>query len=192
MTKRFERELENARRTFAKHILTMELDTEQYKAFMLRREPGKRMDGVLIMATPEGIIISGDHSPVLRAAATCYGYGLKWFAGKLDYDYLAGKTLERGWHLDNCLDWLRSRADDMASDEAFGDKALAKEYRALAKELEEHMGSQFDFYKRMEDVDHEALYTDSPGYGYNYLEMAKLSAIQERFAKCYAELNVPA
>lgn len=72
------------------------------------------------------------------------------------------------------------------------DKELAAAYRKLANELEESHGSQFDFYKSMEDIDERALHSDSPGYGYNYTAMAKLSAIQERFAKCYAELQVPA
>lgn len=189
MTKRFERELQNARRVFANHILTVELDTEDYKAFMLRREPGKRMDAVLIIATPEGIIIGGDHSPVMRATSTCYGYGLDWFAGALDHDYLASKCLQKEWNLDACLDWLRLRADDMSSGQ-FSDKRMAGQYRDLARSLEESMGSQFDFYKAMEEIDSQSLYECSPGYSYNYTAMAKLGAIQERFAKCYAELQV--
>ena len=60
-----------------------EKEKNHFEAYYLRPPEGGRMMSTLITFTPEGIVIMGDLCPDGSGVISCYGYGRKWFVGKL-------------------------------------------------------------------------------------------------------------
>lgn len=166
--------------TFKDHRLTVELDTDRFKAFMLRPTQGGRLNSCMVIFSPEGIVLLGDHSPSHPGAVSTPGYGLEWFAGRNDRDYLASKFLTKGWEPDHAAANLKDYAKE------YDEHAV--ELLELARKLEEEGLGQFDFYDELKDIDQDLLTDSSPGFAYSYVDSTKLSAIQKRFALLYAEL----
>lgn len=77
---------------------TLELieDGKSVKTFLLRKYPDKSMMSTWLFFTPVGIIISGDMRPA-GSGVIALGYGLDWFAQKLEASYLAEKFLNEKW-----------------------------------------------------------------------------------------------
>ncbi len=170
-----------ADRTFANHILTVELDTENYKAYMLRAKPGERMNGVLLLFCPEGIVITGDHGPDINGCISSRTCGLDWFRTTMDGEYLCGKFLDKVWVPEYAAQCLREYAEDSDQDK--------DEMLDLARRIEEDDMSMFDFYNEMKDIAYSYL-TDggSIGYTYDWIVRTKLIAIQRRFVELFPAL----
>lgn len=172
---------EIANRTFADHILTVELDTPEYKAYMLRAKPGERINGVLLLFCPEGIVITGDHSPDTCGCVTSRYHGLEWFCSSMDGEYLCGKFLPKVWVPEYAAQCLSEYAEESDQNK--------EEMLDLARRIVREGMSMFDFYDEMKDIDYSYL-TDggSTGYTYDWVVRTKLVAIQRRFAELYAIL----
>jgi hypothetical protein len=70
---------------------------EKVKTFLLRKEPDSMMMSTYIIFTPAGIVISGDIQVCRHGVISYGGYGIGWFASRLDPSYLAEKFLEQRW-----------------------------------------------------------------------------------------------
>jgi hypothetical protein len=164
-------------RAFSGHILTVELDTPSYKAYMLRESPSSRLNGVLILFTPEGILITGDHAPKTNGCIKSF-YGLEWFSGELSEDYLAGKFLEKALQKELVPEELRALAH--------GTDARTELLR-VADEVESGSLDGADLYQALQEIYHE--HGLSIGFGHAPQERAKLGVIQRKFRELYLSMN---
>jgi hypothetical protein len=104
-------------------------DGKLVKTFRLRKYPDRSMMSCWIFFTPAGIVITGDMRPADQGVIAL-GYGLEWFAEKLEPDYLASKFLKEKWVPDAAFEsWDQCMA-------AWEEKA--EEYE---KECEEEFGT---------------------------------------------------
>lgn len=71
-------------------------DGKSVKTFLLRKYQDRSNMSTWLFFTPVGIIISGDIRPA-GSGVIALGYGLDWFAQKLDAGYLAEKFLKEKW-----------------------------------------------------------------------------------------------
>lgn len=78
-----------------RHVLLVVAETDTVLVVRLER-PGTRIMSIQLSFTPEGVAVQGDfefYGP--RAVCSNFGYGLDWFSGRLDPNYLAEKFLCR-------------------------------------------------------------------------------------------------
>lgn len=96
---------------------TLELveDGKTTKTFLLRKYPDNSMMSCWIIFAPFGIILGGDLR-VTRQGTVIYGYGLSWFASKLEAHYLAEKCLERRWIPNQAVEAFKEWADDLETE----------------------------------------------------------------------------
>lgn len=158
------------------------------RAFYLKK-PGTRIEATLITFTPEGIAVQGDQTPSTNGNVSALGYGLAWFAGRKDPDYLAEKFLSKRWVWESARDHMHSLAEQYetnAKDEdgTVDDDAAkqAKECRRIIVELDART-SQHEFVEMLQEAGFDY---DGEGWDYDPREVALLSAIQRRFAALYA------
>ena len=92
------------------HYLKVVEHTPNIEMYYLREPGSGRMMSTLIMFTPEGIVITGDLAPGSsgHGVVSCSGYGIDWFTGLLDSDYLASKFLDRQWEREYSAEVLRA------------------------------------------------------------------------------------
>lgn len=108
---------------------TLELveDGEKVKTFLLRRYPDKSAYSSWLVFTPFGIVISGDIS-VADHGVIAPGYGLEWFASRLDPDYLAEKFLREKWVKDRARASFAEWADSLDGEIEDLRKQIKKEW----------------------------------------------------------------
>jgi len=83
------------------------VSVEGYDVFRLQNPNRSRMGSVELIFGPEGIVIMGDLCPGYHGVISSFGYGLKWFSGRLSEDYLCEKFLRRCWTKERALDELK-------------------------------------------------------------------------------------
>lgn len=105
---------------------------EKIRGFYLKRAGGGRMGSVMILFTPEGIIIAGDMNPLRRRGAALGPYGLKWFASSLEEDYLCGKFLDEEWQSGMAIRYCRQMAAEIL--QGLHDSEVGSELRKLSDE----------------------------------------------------------
>ena len=165
------------------HILEQVLDTEKFKAFYLKKPERTRMMSTLLIFHPEGITICGDLCPSRGGNCSAYGYGIGWFSGHLDGDYLCQKFLDKSWQSDLAAEWCLEEAGRQKEE---GHQDIADKLETLGKrDLECGDMDCRDFYETLTDIDQSYVDDGVPGHGYNSGEKAWLCAIQERFAELY-------
>lgn len=165
---------------------------EKYQVFRLRKYPDSTMMSSLLIFGPGVICITGDLR-VNKNGVNIIGYGLDWFAMKLDAGYLAEKCLDDVYEAD------RARADLGAhikerfeAARMYRDRREISRLKALRNLIrEEERWGLFDSAHTL----HEALikldsdyYEYRFGYGYPTAELGWLSAIQRRFSEEYLRL----
>jgi hypothetical protein len=169
-------------RVFSKHRLRMVLNNEPFRAYMLEPEEGGRLNGVLIMFTPEGIVIMGDHSPV-RTGICTNGYDQKWFSSKLNPEYLAGKFgLEQQWNAELAKEFVRDMLQEYTLTEEQREERLEMLETLQMEDMDQHA-----FYAQLQEWAVDEWYLIARGYDPNV--MAKLTAIQHRFAQLMGDLE---
>jgi hypothetical protein len=197
MDNTFNKLLQQYHSTFAKHTLHVDLDTENYKAFYLKDPDHGRINSVLILFTPEGIVIAGDHAPTRNGIVSYFKCGLLFFARKQGDQYLGEKFLEKVWDVEQAQDWLRyqiteveKELKDLLDTSDDGEYAqLIERQEALKNILEGDNNdwiSEADFREKLEEID-EDISEGTPGFGYPYRDLANLVAINHRFAELYAK-----
>ena len=172
------------RQSLAGHVLEQVLDTEAFKAFKLRKPGDGRMMSTLITFTPEGIVIQGDLTPETNGTVSCYGYGLKWFSGRLSEDYLCGKFLQMKFVPEFVepgfkRDIISKRRDGELTKD--GARELWDSIRWMGEITPENV---YRFWA--DELGHEDG-EGCPGYGYEPGEAGWLCAIQQRFAELRRE-----
>lgn len=147
------------------------------RAFSLCSERG-RMMSVLLLFTPEGIVLMGDLRLTTRGVVAAYHYDLPWFCGARSEDYLCSKFLRKEWQPEVAgkdLQRLLSDHNDI-SPESGG---------ALRKVLDdiENM-TQHEFLGATEGLlDTEV--AAGLGLDYNLADAGWLVTIQKRFSMLY-------
>jgi len=183
---------------YTEQLAAHRLDPVQTKgpvmAWYLRRGDS-RMMSVLLVFTPEGIVVTGDFCPNERGAISTYGYGLKWFAGQLAPDYLAEKFLPRAHHEDDAEEWFRDELEQVKAEiEEHGHVGYTynRDYMRL-------VGRQADIEVILRDGDFSEPAIacawggravdceDWPGHTHGRGDKALLLAIQQRFAVLFRE-----
>lgn len=103
------------RESLRDHVLEEFPAGDRIRAFYLKKPGGGRMMSTLILFTPEGIVICGDLNPhpTGRGSASCFGYGLPWFASELDGGYLCSKFLDKEWQNELAVEWCMNTARDV-------------------------------------------------------------------------------
>lgn len=172
--------------TFAQHRLEMVLNSGDYKGYYLQPPGGGRFNSVLIMFTPEGIVLAGDHAPCRTGLVSNIGYGLDWFSSEKSPDYLCQKFgLERGFVRDHALTYVEEELKTLREASIVNEEAV-EEWTELKEKLEADDIDSHDFYTTLRDLNVDAFYEVALGYDPN--TMAKLAAIQHRFAACMGDL----
>lgn len=196
MNTHLEKAYKQARYNYRNHILVRELDTPRYKGFKLYDPAQRRMGSLIILFTPEGIVLHGDGEITPHGTVSSYGYGLEWFAGKLDGSYLAEKFLNQQWVREDCAAYFVDVAQHLTEEADHADeeeekdrlKANAKALWDLSGEILEEGLSEHDAYSRIEDLDDSHLDDGMPGYTYDYWQLAQLHVVQQKFAELYPGL----
>ena len=197
---------------FSKHVLTEIQSGEHLSAYTLSVPGRGRMDSVMILDTPEGIVLLGDWCPNHNRGAIALHYHLGWFSGNLSLDYMLEKFgIEEKWQSDlaaeQCRWWLECELENITSelgevDEENGDepepespvsvwlkKELAKTNEQLAYELESPSDAEDYFNAAPEELTSgDSWYERLDGTGPALRDVAVLWAIQKRFAVTYREL----
>lgn len=94
----------------ARHQLTELVAGNGIRAFSMSR-PDSRTYSVLLLFTPEGIVLMGDLQIEGRATVSQFGYGLDWWAGEMDEAYLVSKFLSKKWLPEKAMADLRECAE---------------------------------------------------------------------------------
>lgn len=177
---------EAQRETLEHHVLDVHVDTQQLKAWYLRdprREVG-RINSVMILATREGIVITGDLCPGVNGALNACGYDIEWFARcrTSDEGYVCSKFLRRTFVPEIGAPELRRRIVEHRRSAGIG--------KETARDAYDEAGSALDFRElsaeRAYDIACRAdIEFDSLGYDWDPVEAGWLCAIQQRFATLY-------
>lgn len=168
---------------FSRHCLRRESSPpiESYRLFL---PDHGRMESCLVVFSTEGIAIIGDYTPQRHGSVSAYGYGVRWFAGRLAPGYLAEKFLSERFVPEIAAACLRSEIGG----EVFPEHRR-KSYEDIAEILEAGEVDAHWFFEQMADVaDHEV--DDLPGWAYDPVELGILVAIQRRFAEMYREMQL--
>lgn len=197
---------------FSKHVLTEVQSGEHLSAYTLSVPGRGRMGSVMIVDTPEGIVLLGDWCPNDNRGAVACHYHLEWFSRNLSLDYMLEKfRLEESWHSDlaaeECRYWLEQELERITSelgevDEENGDEPEPESaaHIWLKKELEK-TNEQLSWVLES-PADAEEYYSNAPeeltngvqwyeridGTGPALRDVAVLWAIQKRFSVTYREL----
>lgn len=193
MNTHLEKAYQQAQDNYRNHILVRELDTPRYKGFKLYDPAQRRMGSLVILFTPEGIVLHGDAEITPHGTVSSYGYGLDWFKGKLHGSYLAEKFLNRQWVRESCAALLEERAEeleeeDTPEDDATRLKEKTTALRELAKQVLDHQSMEHEVYEELQDLDPEMVDGGMPGYTYDYWQLAQLHVVQQKFAELYPAL----
>jgi len=200
----YEIELERCYEMLKGHELEVVQRGEKVQAFYLRERPGDRSMSTLILFTPEGIVLQGDLTPERNGVCSALGYGLPWFAGRLDSSYLAEKFLSEKWVLDLAKENLKLEIEDMYRS---GDYTEVSEWRIgvatftgvepdalqiFAEEAEEWswFSTWSDFSRELPAyrvgnhwVAYDSEFISAMGMHYDPHEVGLLAAIQRRFSE---------
>jgi len=151
-----------------------------------------RIQSTDIVFTDEHTAIFGDLCPGNTGVCSTLGYGLAFFAkvrGKL---YLAEKFLDTDWHQDLAhegLDYLFKEEPERfkVADHDLFDESPEDIVRDLHGMIDDYDVRCFaDWF-----TEHGFESEDIPGHGYKPRNLDLLSAINQRFAILYAELETP-
>jgi len=167
---------DNIARNLSNLELSTVAETDKVKCYRLAK-PGTRAYSVQITFTPEGIAIQGDLIISGYGVCSTFGYGLDWFADRLNDDYLCEKFMQREFVAESAIDDLRYQLEDMTDDE-----------KAVAEELIDALGSS----NGEEARDDYASFCwtrdcEPSGCDYNIAARATLSAVQERFRELWTK-----
>jgi len=178
--KRVERRLESLR----DHELVTVVEGEKVSAYYIRK-PGTRIMSTLIVFTPEGIVLQGDHTPQQDGSVSTIGYGRNWFAGKLSCSYLCEKFLEHKWSPEVAAEELRNPEAWWREDAT--PEALTQ-LDELANAVEDGSADMREIYDTFVELGFETA-DGLPGGGYDSDEAVALAAIQRKFAQLWAKQN---
>jgi len=175
--------------SMAQNILIKESDTH----YRLAREGGGHIMSVSIIFDAGRIIITGDWSPGKHGAISALGYGVRWFSGKLNQDYLGSKFLDREWDADRARWDLGHQLSEIAK-EAYDhrDRPTLKSGKKLRQiTIDNHyfmFDSGYAFHDAMQEWDQE-WHEYGIGMGYNERDHGMLCAINRRFSELYSEAS---
>ncbi len=183
-------DIQQAYNDIAGHKLTQFSDGN-VKAFYLHGGDvmTTRMMSVMLVFTPENIVITGDLHPGWHGIISAAGYGLDWFCRNLDPDYLAGKFLESGvWEEDRARAELQRYISEQAG-EAWcqRDRWTIKRLKALRDMLRTcpwiYENDQTWYDAVSEHI--SDLWDHGQFWGYPSADYMWLAAIQRRFREAY-------
>lgn len=177
------------------HYLEQVLDEEKFKAFYLREKPDSRMMSTLFIFSPEGIVLMGDLTPQLHSTASCLGYGLAWFAGRLSETYLCEKFLEKRWNQELAVEELNETAKRIlagSEDDNYGDD----EFRKVSDERHGLHEDLKTFYKDLKEAKRSGTTLDEMDLHKSIVETreeilklrAPLSALRRKCSGRFSEL----
>jgi len=140
-------------------------------------KPGTGICRVLLLFSPEGIVLQGDLTLERNGSVSTLGYGLAWFTGRLGWSYLAEKFLTKRWVPELAEEHLREWVDEYP------------EHSAELQEIADNVSEldQRELRDRLYEIEPGLVDDYVPGWGYDPNEAALLQAIQSRFAELYAE-----
>lgn len=175
--------IEQARRSFLHHELVEELNTPQYKAYLMRDPAKGLIDSVRIVFTPSGIVLSGDHTPGRYGNVSCTGYDEHWFGKQQGAYYLAEKFLDTDFHPELALEELKANLAEKEAAEP-EDRSWTDEQMEQVRELltSGPPESAWHMCDALEEIGIRDYYEHLPGMGYDPRELGTLVAINERFA----------
>jgi hypothetical protein len=180
-----EKEIKDNVQRLENHYLEVVERTPNVEMYYLREPNQGRMMSTLIVFTPEGIVVTGDLSPGSGAGGVTSwpGYGIDWFAGRLDYAYLAEKFLDKQWESQYSADVLRQHiaVDGLYEDWSEEDKNAVRELAQRCENGEIGPHQVVEELYNLGDVDVSGM----PESTYSEPDMVWLSAIQQTFAKLY-------
>jgi hypothetical protein len=149
----------------------------------------ERVLSTLILFSPEGIVLLGDLAPCAgkNGCISGYGYDARWFAEKVNEDYLCSKFLEQTFQVDVAKTWVEDRLADLR-DPASGesDEATDRLLQELMLRLIENGDDPYAEEWFRDALRESKLGGDElEGYGYDLEQAGMLCAIQQRFAELY-------
>lgn len=188
------------------HYLETVEDGERIKAFYLRKDQG-RMMSVLLIFSPEGIIITGDLNPDPRGKGViARGHTLTWLFGSLEPRYMASKFLEKKWSplllkesIEEYIKEFPEQEREERCDWKIGPytkeqwtETEALKFYISKDELIESYEEAEHYLPRYKSFDrwlcpYDPDFLVDGGYGYDPAEVGWLAAIQKRFRELFDE-----
>jgi len=197
---------DSMRELLEKHVLEEFPAGDKIRAFMMKQPEETRMLSMMILFTPEGIVIKGDLCPrpgVCQGVISDFGYGIEWFGRRLTETYLCEKFMRHIWQKESAAEWCRDHAADVEAGEYDHEvsvvrnlsdvtkehrQKLAARYKELANSVEcDELMSMYDFGRELEELKYE-MCDGIPGWDYPLVDAGWLCAIQQRFAELYVEM----
>ncbi len=170
---------------FAQHRLELLLHNDPFSAYRLVRPEGGRINSVMIMFTPEGVVIAGDHAPCRHGVISDFGYDRKWFLSLNGPGYLATKFgLERKFQTELAEEFLNERIKELQ--DAGASAESLEPWQDLLEQVQLDMDHS-SFQRALTELKEDE--TWNIAIGYDPRDMANLAAIQQRFAACFQEMD---
>lgn len=170
-------------KVFEHHILEKILGAEPaFSGYMLRQPNGGRFNSVMILFTPEGIVIAGDHAPARTGIVSYMNYGIEWFAREHDGAYLMEKFgQEPVFRPDKAIAWLDEYIKEAAP------KDVPDDYEVIETRNTLSIGdmAEREFIGWISDNLPSDAFSGLDIYGYDLIAMTKLEAINARFTTLY-------
>lgn len=151
------------------------------RAFSMR-EGGSRIMSVLLLFTPEGIILAGDLRLTTSGVVIAYHQDLNWFLGALHEQYLCSKFLQKEWQpsvAERDLLCLMSESDDLTPERK---EALTRVFEDI------DTMTQHDFRAALQGHLDEEVAAGLGAGDYSHADAGWLVIIQRTFATLYPTL----
>jgi len=183
--------IESVSEEFKSHIIS----PAKVQAYRLHCPSQGGIFSCTIVFTDAGISILGDITPERNGSCTARAYGKNWFARAKSPQYLAEKFLTERFVPQyaaaelRCEDsWMREQIRDDHSIDDARKKQIFQELEDLANSVEDGSLEPVALINGLSDLGFECD-EGVPGWDYCPREVGILAAIQQAFARLYAEMD---
>lgn len=186
----FEEQVAKTRENWKSHELVVLEEGTHIQAYYLKHSKEElRIQGCLLLFTPEGVVITGDLIPGtnkgIHAVGSGYGFDAHWFANHHNGENIARQFLKKEWDDTLAADELEAELEEHGKD--YFDQAQLEMLNEVVKALWEPYPDFMTESQFIEALCEAGYDTGSgvPGYGYDPHEYALLVAIQRRFSELW-------
>lgn len=188
----FEEQISKTRENWKDHELVVLEEGPHIQAYYLKHPKEElRIQGCLLLFTPEGVVITGDLIPGtkkgIHAIGSGYGFDARWFANHHNGENIARQFLRKEWDDTLAADELETELDENGTD--YFDQSqieMLKEVVGALWEPPPYCMTEDQFIEALCEAGYD-IGSGVPGYGYDQEEYALLIAIQRRFSELWLQ-----
>ena len=190
------------RARWAEHKLVPMNVTGEVTGYRLKHPDSGRVQGCMILFTPEGIVVCGDWCPNNNhGVVSNLGYGVEWFGNTLSEGYLCSKFLRTEYSRraarEAVVERLKDLKETLAERGALRDdvrqlwEARIEAYEIALEEDDgesidcEHFGTEERYYALIQEANDWDEVVDGSPHDYDDRDAGLLCVIQHRFSELW-------